>query len=82
MELSDGDDDCEVQTNPVILEAEEPTSKPSSAENDTVSIPAQLPTSQAMTGNIVYNNRPHIYQNYYQTYHPQMFQGQPATGNL
>lgn len=82
MDLSDGDDDCEgeVQTNPEIVEVEEHIGTHVNSEDATMGVPTQMPTSQLMTGNIVYNNHPHMYQNYYQNYHQQMFQGQSSTG--
>ena len=76
MELSDGDECCEsgdVQTHPEKMEKELPVSA------STTTISSQMTASQIVSGNIVYNNQPHIYQNYYQNY-PQIFPGQLPTG--
>lgn len=83
MDLSDGDD-CggdEGQTHPGLVEVEERVSTHENSEDATMAIPTEIPTSQPMTGNIVYNNHPHMYQNYYQNYQ-HMFQGQSSTGIL
>ena len=76
MELSDGDecsDGGEVQTHTEKIEKELPVS----ASTSTTS--SQITASQIGAGNIVYNNQPHIYQNYYQNY-PHIFPGQLPAG--
>ena len=77
MDLSDGDDDCdggEVQANLENLKNEAHVNSQDSAMAST-----QIAASQIMGGNIVYNNHPHMYQNYYQAY-SQMFPGQLPAG--
>lgn len=77
MELSDGDEGCEgseVHTHTEKIEKELPVSESASTISS-----SQMTSSQIVAGNIVYNNQPHIYQNYYQNYQ-QIFPGQLPTG--
>lgn len=84
MDLSDGDEDCddgEVQQTNLLHMKMDPsktsciTQDDSTTENSTKT----ASQSQIMQGNIVYNNHPHLYQNYYQDYSPQVPQDETST---
>lgn len=69
MDLSDGDDDTsggDVHTNFGNVEVKEHIGSHTNPEDGPSPASTQIPTSQTMTCNIVYNNDPHMYQNYYQ----------------
>ena len=79
MELSDGDDTCDddvVHANQEKIGKDQPAPVTVSSISST-----QMTPSQIITGNIVYNNQPHIYPTYYQNYQ-QMMPNQMSTGIL
>jgi len=79
MDLSGGDEDCgdsEVQeTNLLHIKMDHAkTSSITQDDSTTENVKKTTSQSQIMQGNIVYNNHPHLYQNYYHDYPPQVSQ--------
>ena len=85
MDLSDGDEDCDdseaQETNLVHIRVDHTkTSCITQEDPNTENLKKKTTQSQIVQGNIVYNNHPHLYQNYYHDYPPQVSQDETSRG--
>ena len=85
MDLSDGDEDCDdseaQETNLLHIRMDHTkTSCITQEDSNTENFKKKTTQSQIVQGNIVYNNHPHLYQNYYHDYPPQVSQDETSRG--
>jgi len=83
MDLSDGDEDCDdseaQETNLLHIRMDHTkTSCITQEDSNTENFKKNTTQSQIVQGNIVYNNHPHLYQNYYHDYPPQVSQDETS----